>query len=191
MAFLLAFFLRLFSGISLYFDLKFASLPFSAERNLKRKWFFPHEHGAFSFYLFVFCCMIAGRESRIQLYRQYAAGLLPSKSDARNEIKSSTLLVKKWRCQEINRKHLHWNIHVQELFQPLSFSWGRTLETYKYRKPHSLQLHVFYLYTVWPARGQARLLLSIICHFFPWSSLVPGTLSGPEIIFSNPSVGPT
>ena len=50
------------------------------------------------------------------------------------------------------------------------------------RKPHSLQLHVFHLYTVWPARGQARLfsrsvrlLLSIICHFFPWRSLVQGT----------------
>ena len=50
------------------------------------------------------------------------------------------------------------------------------------RKPHSLQLHAFHLYTVWLARGQARLfsrsvrlLLSIICHFFPWSSLVPGT----------------
>ena len=50
------------------------------------------------------------------------------------------------------------------------------------RKPHSLQLHVLHLYTVWPARRQARLfsrsvrlLLSIICHFFPWRSLVLGT----------------
>ena len=50
------------------------------------------------------------------------------------------------------------------------------------RKPHSLQLHVFHLYTVWPARGQARLFfrsvrlsLSIICHFFPRRSLVQGT----------------